>query len=74
MKSNAKRPEPVARIVMPFIGEAKVDPIVLKRPKLLDQSVVQLPRPFALEKRDDLLSADNELGPVPPTALRAIGE
>ena len=70
----AERAKPVSRIVMPFIREANSDPIVLKGPKFLDQSVVELPRPFALQTTHDLLPADDELGPVAPSALCAVGE
>src|SRR6266511_2162431 len=70
----AERAKPVSRIVMPFIREANGDPIALKRPKFLDQSAVELPRPFALQKTHDLLSAEDELGPVAPPALCAVGE
>ena len=70
----AERAKPVSRIVMPFIREANGDPIALKRPKFLDQSVIELPRPFALQKTHDLLSANDELGSVAPPALCALGE
>src|SRR5258705_12875446 len=39
--------EPVAAIVVPFILEAHRDAIVVERPKLLDQAVIDLSRPFA---------------------------
>jgi hypothetical protein len=70
----AERAKPVSRIIMPFISEANGDPIALKRPKFLDQSVIELPHPLALEKTHDLLSADDELGPVASPALCAVGE
>src|SRR5499426_3627375 len=66
--------KPVSRIVMTFISEANGDPIVLKGPQLLDQSVVEFPRPFAPKKGDDLLPADEEFGPVAPPALFAVGK
>src|SRR5262245_66300887 len=70
----AVRAEPVTRIVVPFVGEAHGDPILLKRPELLDQSVVELTVPLAPQKGDDLLSADDELGSIAPAALRVVGE
>src|SRR5919199_729160 len=70
----AERAVPVSRVVMPFIREANGDPIALKRPQFLDQSVVELPRPFALQKTHDLRSAEDELWPVAPPALGAVGE
>ena len=54
------------------LSEANGDPIVLKRPKFLDQWVAELPRPFALSKTNDLLSADDKLGSVAPPALCAV--
>src|ERR1700676_260908 len=64
----AIRAKPVARIVIPFVGEADGDAIVAKRPQFLDQTVIKLARPFAPKKCDDLISADEELGPVAPSA------
>ena len=43
----AIRPEPVPAIVVPFIGIAHGDAVFMPCPKLLEQSVVQLFRPFA---------------------------
>src|SRR6266581_3416095 len=58
--------EPVAAIVAPFILEAHGDAIVVERPKLLDQAVIDLPRPFACEEGDDRCTALEEFSPVPP--------
>src|SRR5262245_49405538 len=66
--------KPVSRIVMTFISEANGDPIVLKRPKFLDQPVVEFSGPFAAKKGDNLLSADEEFGSVAPPALFAIAK
>src|SRR5262249_58762275 len=66
--------KPVSRIVMTFISEANGDPIVLKRPQFLDQSVIEFPRPFAPKKSDYSLPADEEFGSVAPPALLAIGK
>src|SRR5262245_66439047 len=67
----AVRSKPVSRIVMTFISEANGDPIVLKRPQFLDQSIIEFPRPFAPKKGDNLLPADDEFGSVAPPALIA---
>src|SRR5271170_2599476 len=56
--------KPVARIVVPFVGEADGDAIVAKRPEFLDQAVVKLARPLAPKKCHDLIAAGEELGPV----------
>src|SRR5258708_25957265 len=53
----AVRPEPVARIVPPFVGEAHGDPIAAAGPQLLDEAVVQLPDPFARQERVYRLTA-----------------
>src|SRR5262245_59444620 len=66
--------KPVSRIVMTFISETNGDPIVLKSPKFLDQSVVEFPRPFTTEKSDNLFPADEEFGSVAPPALFAVGK
>src|SRR5262245_33726343 len=67
-------PEPVSRIVVPFVGKTDGDPIFAKSPQFLDQPVVELARPFPPEKGDDLLPADQELRAVAPPALRTVGE
>jgi hypothetical protein len=46
----------------------------LKRPELLDQAVIKLVRPLSLTEGDDLLSVDDEFGPIAPLALEALGE
>ena len=72
--SRSRTNETSSRVVVPLIGEAHGDAIVLKGPQLLDQSVVELAVPLATEKRHDLLSADDELGPVAPATLHAVGD
>ena len=52
----AVRPEPVARVVMPLVGEAYGEAIIGKCPELLDQSVVELLVPLARQKRFDRLA------------------
>jgi hypothetical protein len=59
-------PKPMPAIVTPFIGEPYGDPVILVGPNLLDQAVVQLPRPFTREKGLDLRTAANKLRTVPP--------
>jgi hypothetical protein len=51
----AIRAEPIPGVIVPFIGKAHGDMVSLERPKLFDQAVVQLFRPFAPEKRDNVL-------------------
>src|SRR5580693_3842295 len=70
----AVRAKPVAGIVVPFICKANRDPVAIERPKFLDETIVELARPFPREKGDDLRSSPDELGPVPPIAVRRIPE
>src|SRR5262249_421641 len=70
----AVRSVPVSRIVMTFISEANGDPVVLKRPKFLDQSVVAFTRPFASKRGDSLAAADDEFGSVAPPALFGVAK
>src|SRR5438067_7818174 len=51
------RSEPVPRIITPFVSETHRDAIAVVSPKLFDQPVVQLLRPLACKKFDDLLPA-----------------
>src|SRR5579859_1086961 len=68
------RAEPVERVVVPLVREPHRDPVVMEGPKFLDQTVVQLARPFPCKESDDLRPAPNELGPVPPVAVHGIAE
>src|SRR5687768_9360918 len=58
------RPEPVTGAVVPLVLEAHGDMVPGERPELIDQPVVLLPRPFALQKLDD--------GAPPGEKLRAV--
>src|SRR5512145_2572185 len=60
------RAEPVAGIVMPFVGEANGDAIVAESPHLLDETVVKLAGPFAGEERHNRLAPLKELGAISP--------
>src|SRR6266545_1041109 len=67
-------PEPVARVIVMLVSEADGDPVALECPELLDEPVVELLRPFAREKRHDLVTPVDELRPVPPVAVRCVGQ
>src|SRR3546814_14290131 len=45
--------EPVARVVMPLIGEAAGDTVLAPGPDLLDEAIVELLRQFPLQEIDD---------------------
>ena len=66
--------EPVAGIVVRFIGEAHGDATVGERPHFFDQPIIELAIPFAREKCLDLLAAVNELGAVAPDTVDRISE
>src|SRR6185503_17886271 len=53
---------PLPGVVVPFVRETHGDPVAFERPQLLDEAVVELFRPFALEEFDDLRASGGELG------------
>src|SRR5690348_4939176 len=61
--------EPVARIVVPFVGEAHRDAISLAGPDFLDEPVVELPGPLALQEFDDGRAPGEELRAVAPRTI-----
>ena len=66
--------KPLAAIIMPFIGEAHGDAVVVESPDFLDQAVVELTSPFARQERFDGLAALQELGAIAPAAIGRIGK
>ena len=66
--------EPVAAVVVPFVGEAHRDAVVAKRPDLLDQPVVELALPLARQEGDDGVAALEEFRAVAPAAVERVGE
>ncbi len=68
------RTEPVAAVVMVFIGKSHRDSVAGMCPNLLDKAVVKFPRPFARKKRLDFGAAADELSAVAPPAVRRVGE
>src|SRR5690348_13330927 len=66
--------EPVAAVVVPFIGEADGDAVLAEGPDFLDQPVVELTRPFALQECLDGGAALDELRAIAPAAVDRIGE
>ena len=61
-------------VVMPFVGEAHGNAIVVKGPNLLDEPVVELAVPLARQERLDGLAALEKLRAVPPAAIGCVGE
>ena len=66
--------EPVARVVVPLVGEADGDPVLVLRPEFLDEPVIQFAGPLATEKGNYVRSPDEELGAVSPAAILGVGE
>src|SRR5579871_1265941 len=56
-----------------FIHETYGDAVFVKCPHLLDQLVIQLLRPLALEKSDNGLTSLKELGAIAPAAVFRVG-
>src|ERR1700676_2189514 len=65
---------PLPSIVMPFVLKAHGNAIAIERPEILDQAVVEFPRPFACEKRNDRGAALEKFGAVAPAAVLGIGQ
>src|SRR6516162_5495120 len=64
---------PAARVV-PFVLEAHRDAIAVERPEILDQAIVELGRPFALEEGYDRGPTLEKFRSVAPAAVLGIGE
>src|SRR6202022_1621160 len=70
----AIRAEPIPGVIVPFIGKPHGDTVPLERPKLFDQPIVQLFRPFASEKRDDFLPSVYEFRAVSPARVNGVSQ
>jgi len=66
-------PEPIVGGVAPFILETHRDAVLVKAPKLLDQTIVELFRPFARQEVDDGRAALQKFGPVAPATVLGVG-
>lgn len=66
--------EPVAGVVVPLVHKPYRDAMAVEGPKLLDQAVVKLLGPLALQQGLRLSAALRELCPVAPDRVRAVGE
>src|SRR5262245_46947006 len=61
--------EPVAGVIVPFIGETHGDAVAVKGPEFLDETIIQFPIPLPREKLDDGLAAGQEFGTIAPDAI-----
>ena len=66
------RPEPVAAVVVPFIRKADGNPIFMKGPQFLGQSILQLSIPFPRQELHNRLSPRDKLRPVAPHAVDGV--
>jgi len=66
--------EVLTAVVVPLVGEAYCDPIAVECPELLEEAVVQLACPLARQKGHDLGPAVDELSPITPAAVLAVGK
>src|SRR5216683_3088655 len=64
--------EPLAAVVAPLVGEPDRDPVLVKRPQLLDEPILQLAGPLPGEELDDRVPAGEELGAVAPDAVHRV--
>src|SRR5260370_42625279 len=68
----AIRAEPIPGVIVPFVGKAHGDTVSFERPKFFDQSIVQLFRPFASEKRDGFLPSVRKFRSVSPASVNCV--
>src|ERR1700730_14864782 len=61
--------EPETRVIMPFVSEAHGNVVAGAGPQLLEEPIIQLARPFALQECTHLLATYRELGPIPPLGV-----
>src|ERR1700744_2837572 len=66
-------PIPLSGAVMPFVLKAYRDAVLIEPPEVLDQAIVVLLGPFALEKGNDRRPALENFRAVTPAAVLGIG-
>src|SRR5512146_1657274 len=66
--------KPRSAVVVPLVREANRDAVARECPDLLDETIVELAHPLALEKGDDLGASVDELRAVAPAAVLGVGE
>src|SRR6185312_5027464 len=65
---------PPAVGVMPLVLKAHRDAVAIEGPDVLDQAIVQLGGPFALEESHDRRAAFNDFRAIAPAAVLGVGE
>src|SRR5229473_7345749 len=66
--------EPIAAVVVPFVGEAYGDAILAEGPDFLDQAVVELAVPLARQERLDGRAALQKLRAIAPATVCRVGK
>src|SRR5215469_9924777 len=61
--------EPAPRVVVPLVSEAHRDAVACARPQFLDEPVVELPGPLALQERAHLIPPRGELRAISPARI-----
>src|SRR5262249_13788629 len=66
--------EPIAAIIVPFIGEANRDSVLAECPNLLDQAVIEFAIPLTRQKCFDFRTTLDELRAIAPATVDRVGE
>ena len=59
---------------MPLIGEANSDTVIVKRPQLFDEPIVELFSPLSRQKFHDRFSSNRKLCAVPPLTVLGVDQ
>jgi hypothetical protein len=66
-------PKPVARVVVPLVGEPNSDAVVGERPQFFDEPVIEFLVPLSSEELHNGGSSLKKLRAVPPNGVRGVG-
>src|SRR6478609_413341 len=64
--------EPLAGVVVPFVGKAHRNPVSSEGPQFLDQPVIQFAGPLAYQEGMDLAAPARKLGAIAPQRIGGI--
>jgi hypothetical protein len=68
------RAKPVTGVIVPFVLKANGDAVLVKRPQLLNQTIVELLTPFALEKFSYGFAALEKFRAISPATILRVSE
>jgi hypothetical protein len=66
------RSKPLPAVVVPLVGKPDGNPVVVKRPELLDEAIVQLSDPLPREKLDNRRTTGQKLRAIAPDAVQSV--